>query len=495
MRIINRFVAAALLAGFVGAASRTPGAYAETSPRRIKANDEMVYTIDAAPPAIPTGSTWRLRVADDGTVNLGARGSVHVAGLTCEDAKAAIDRHLGFAPAAKQEINNTKAAGEKRAEAASTETALSPYSTYAPKVLPSHGLDKPKAAPATVRQAAAQTTVPPASPSPYVLTPARYEGASAPRAVAAAPSPMMTLSKGRTAPAATTWKPTRATTRTGIMQASAQEEAPASQLPTPAPVAPAGQALGRGRVGMVEPPAFPPACGPDGRAVPRECASVSLPPYVIHPPDILLVESTRSLRDQQIRGQHLVRPDGTISLGIYGSAYVSGMTLEQAKNVISHEISKRVSDFDSRDLAVDVLAYNSKVYYVITDGGGYGEQVYRFPITGNETVLDALAQINGLPQVASKDHIWVARPCQATPCGQMILPVDWKGITKAGIADTNYQLFPGDRVYVQADKLISIDSKLAKFFSPIERVFGVTLLGATTYNQISGRGLQQFGGF
>src|SRR5439155_23151307 len=34
---------------------------------------------------------------------------------------------------------------------------------------------------------------------------------------------------------------------------------------------------------------------------------------------------------QQIRGQHLVRPDGTVGLGQYGSVNVSGVTLAEAK--------------------------------------------------------------------------------------------------------------------------------------------------------------------
>ena len=100
-----------------------------------------------------------------------------------------------------------------------------------------------------------------------------------------------------------------------------------------------------------------------------------------------------------------------------------------------------------------MLAYNSKVYYVITDGGGYGEQVYPIPVTGNETVLDAIAKINGLPAVSSKKRVWIAR---ATPgcTNPNILPVDWCGITKKGFAATNYQVFPNDRIYVgirQAD--------------------------------------------
>jgi polysaccharide export outer membrane protein len=134
---------------------------------------------------------------------------------------------------------------------------------------------------------------------------------------------------------------------------------------------------------------------------------------------------------------------------------------------------------------VDVFAYNSKVFYIITDGGGYGEQVYRFPSTGNETVLDAMSLINGLPVVASKHHIWVARPDPAEKGCCRKMPVDWKAITKCADTRTNYQLMPGDRVYVQAKALVTIDSALARFIQPIERVLGVTLLGSSTVHAIA----------
>ena len=136
------------------------------------------------------------------------------------------------------------------------------------------------------------------------------------------------------------------------------------------------------------------------------------------------------------------------------------------------------------ELNVDVLAYNSKFYYIITDGGGYGAQVFRLPITGNETVLDALAQVNGLPPVASKKHIWVARATPGDADHPKILPVDWCGLAQRGSAATNYQIYPNDRVFVQSDPLIRTDTLLAKVLSPIQRVFGATLLGATTVNTI-----------
>ena len=59
-------------------------------------------------------------------------------------------------------------------------------------------------------------------------------------------------------------------------------------------------------------------------SAPGELSRVLLPPYVIGPPDILQIESLKGLLNQPVRGPHLVRPDGTVSLGSYGSALVAG---------------------------------------------------------------------------------------------------------------------------------------------------------------------------
>ena len=58
---------------------------------------------------------------------------------------------------------------------------------------------------------------------------------------------------------------------------------------------------------------------------------------------------------------------------------------------------------------VDVFAYNSKSYYLITSGAGLGDNVMRLPVTGNETVLDAVAAIGGLAQTSST-RLWISRP-------------------------------------------------------------------------------------
>jgi polysaccharide export outer membrane protein len=177
---------------------------------------------------------------------------------------------------------------------------------------------------------------------------------------------------------------------------------------------------------------------------------------------------------QQIAGEHLVRPDGQVSLGSYGLVRVCGMTTTQAKQAVEAHLRQYLQD---PEVAIDVMSFNSKLYYVIFDGGGAGQQVYRLPVTGNETVLDAIGQVNGLSPVSSKHHIWVARPAPSD-CGPQILPVDWVGISTRGTTDTNYQIFPGDRIYVKANVMVTVDTFLARFLSPMERVLGFTLLGS-----------------
>ena len=118
------------------------------------------------------------------------------------------------------------------------------------------------------------------------------------------------------------------------------------------------------------------------------------------------VQLARVYGAQQVTGQYLVGPDGTINLRQYGVVHVAGLTVTEARLALQKHLAQFL---DSPQLSVEVVAYNSKVYYVITQGAGMGDNLRRFPITGNETVLDAISQINGLSQLSST-KIWIARP-------------------------------------------------------------------------------------
>jgi polysaccharide export outer membrane protein len=293
--------------------------------------------------------------------------------------------------------------------------------------------------------------------------------------------------------------------------------------------------------------ATPPITLPAPGSVPTELNPVTLPEYVIEMPDVLVIEArikearqqkrvetiskmlstgkdedgkaltaeergrladerkklldeppeytgeTLELPYNPIQNQFQVRPDGTVYLGAYGTVQVAGLTTNQARLAIRSVLAKQINvdaggtREDSLLVLVDVAQYNSKTYYVITDGAGAGERVTEFPITGKEFVSTAIARIGGLPEEASKRNIWVAR---RTPQlnEEQILPVDWVGLTQWGVTSTNYQLFPGDRVYVKAQRIVTVDRTLGKLLSPVERMLGVTLLGTQTYNQVVGRG-------
>lgn len=237
--------------------------------------------------------------------------------------------------------------------------------------------------------------------------------------------------------------------------------------------------------------------------VPSELSKIPLPAYVVEPPDVLLIQLLKPAEGQPatiVDGPHLVRPDGTVNLGVLGSLPVAGLTVDQIRTrVIEHLRKNNITDYEVKKdgmvlakvpleklVVVDVIEYRSKFYYVIADGGGSGEQVIPVPVTGPDTVLDALAKVGGLPPQASKKRIWIARTDPQYPGGKQLLAVDWNALAQRGDPHTNYQLFPNDRLYVQSDARIRMNTQIEKSLNPIDRIFGTVLLGSTTVNSING---------
>ena len=197
---------------------------------------------------------------------------------------------------------------------------------------------------------------------------------------------------------------------------------------------------------------------------------------------VSLVQSTSA---QAVTGQHLVGPDGRVNLATYGSVYVAGMTLEEAREAIEEQLSTKLED---PEVFVDVLAYNSKVYYIVTQGGGFGDNVVRAPITGNETVLDAVASIGGISQVSST-KLWIARPAPNGVGCEQILPVHWEEITRGASTATNYQMMPGDRLFIAENKYSRATAAVTNFLRPFESIFGFVSLATSTANRIVRFGL------
>jgi hypothetical protein len=169
----------------------------------------------------------------------------------------------------------------------------------------------------------------------------------------------------------------------------------------------------------------------------------SLPLYTIAPPDVLKIDVTGNhLKSSSMTC--LVAPDGRVNLGESGLVYVSGMIIEEAQFAIEKKISKAQK---SPRVLVDVYAHNSKTYYVIFQPIGGPSDVVVFPITGNETVLDAIAQVGGVTFNRPLE-ISVSRPPPTGVGTPKMLKVDWDQIAGGKSNATNYPIYPCVRIII-----------------------------------------------
>ena len=183
---------------------------------------------------------------------------------------------------------------------------------------------------------------------------------------------------------------------------------------------------------------------------------------------------------QQIRGEHIVRSDGTVSVGVYGSVYVAGMTLDQVKAAVETHLAKYLA---RPEVSVDVG--------VQQQGLLRHHRRSREWRTGGPTAVDwqrdgpRRNQQFGRPPACrvQETHLGVAARSGRLRAGPD-LPVDWVNLTRARQTATNYQVLPGDRVYVMSQPLITTDTYLSRLYAPIERTFGILLLGSSTIQQI-----------
>ena len=60
------------------------------------------------------------------------------------------------------------------------------------------------------------------------------------------------------------------------------------------------------------------------------------------------------------------------------------------------------------------------------------------------------------------------------------MPVDYAAIAQGGLAATNYQVLPGDRVFIAEDSMLAFNNYLSKVTAPIEKLLGLTGLGTST---------------
>jgi protein involved in polysaccharide export with SLBB domain len=177
--------------------------------------------------------------------------------------------------------------------------------------------------------------------------------------------------------------------------------------------------------------------------VPRELAKQPLEAFYVQPGDVLLLEVTDLESDIRLPADQTVMPDGTIDLGEYGRLVVAGMTVEQIEAVVLSAVQAVAKDQTVKPINVRLNVVESAVFYVLGEVNSPGA----YPLLGRETVLDALMVAGGLSDRASECSIILARPTPPPSC-RIVLPVCYDRIVQLGDTTTNYQIRPGDRIFV-----------------------------------------------
>ena len=157
--------------------------------------------------------------------------------------------------------------------------------------------------------------------------------------------------------------------------------------------------------------------------------------YRVGPEDLLEISVWR---EEALKKEVLVRPDGGISYPLIGELQAAGKTVLE----IQQEVAKRLERFIPEPaVSVAILKVGSQRIYVIGRVNKPGE----FPVGRYVDVLQALSMAGGLTPFADSNDIRVMR---REGDRQVILPFEYARVVRGQKLEQNIQLRGGDVVVV-----------------------------------------------
>ncbi len=132
-----------------------------------------------------------------------------------------------------------------------------------------------------------------------------------------------------------------------------------------------------------------------------------------------------------------VRPDGQISLPLVNDVPAAGLTPSALRDALAAKLGAYIADPVVSVIVREVNSFKVSVIGQVRTPG-------RVAISGQTTVLDAIAQAGGFTEFASRNRIVLLRQERN---GTKRIPVDYDRIVDGGGMD-NYPLAPGDIVVV-----------------------------------------------
>lgn len=157
--------------------------------------------------------------------------------------------------------------------------------------------------------------------------------------------------------------------------------------------------------------------------------------YLIQPGDVLAVVVWK---EEDLKQEVLVRPDGGISFPLAGDIDAAGHTVQEVKQTIVERIKEFIPD-----PVVTVLVHKTEgnAIYVLGKVTRSGAFVMQRPMD----VTQALAMAGGLATFADENGISILRRAAGS---QTALPFRYGDVQKGKSLDQNIMLQPGDVVVV-----------------------------------------------
>lgn len=133
-----------------------------------------------------------------------------------------------------------------------------------------------------------------------------------------------------------------------------------------------------------------------------------------------------------------VRPDGMITLPLVNDVKVNGLTTDELQDLLTDKLKAYVND---PQITVSVRAIRSRKVFLV----GQVARAGVYPINGQKTVLQLLAEAGGLGTFAKTKAIYILRQQGGK---QVRIDYDYKRVIEGKGQIPDFDLFPGDMVVV-----------------------------------------------
>jgi len=193
-------------------------------------------------------------------------------------------------------------------------------------------------------------------------------------------------------------------------------------------------------------------------------ANVTVENYVLQPPDEIEIHCS-GVPELHLQRQQ-IRPDGRIAFERLGQLEAAGKTPQQVADMLTQKVSQLYKLTGNNPVDVRVVAFKSKVYYVVGQVYFPGAKDY----TGRDTLLGALADAQ--PTVLGwAERVQVIRPPADENADAKIFEVNYDRMIAHGDTSKNVLLQEGDIIYVPPTVLAAAAMKVEEVVRPIGRAF------------------------